>query len=71
MIDTGLSCYKEKVMQIARDNNIKQVLLTHHHEDHSGNTSYLQQEGYTVYGGKETSMIMEHGFNIRFYEHII
>jgi glyoxylase-like metal-dependent hydrolase (beta-lactamase superfamily II) len=43
MVDTGQSHMQEKVLEIARDNHIKRIFLTHHHEDHSGNAAALKQ----------------------------
>ncbi|MBF0573083.1 MAG: MBL fold metallo-hydrolase [Desulfamplus sp.] len=51
MIDTGQSHMGRDVVSIARDNRIKQIFLTHHHEDHSGNAAAIQTlDGADVFG---------------------
>ncbi|MGD9731676.1 MAG: MBL fold metallo-hydrolase [Desulfamplus sp.] len=43
MIDTGQSNMRREILTIARDNRIKQIFLTHHHEDHSGNAAAIKE----------------------------
>ncbi|MBF0230281.1 MAG: MBL fold metallo-hydrolase [Desulfamplus sp.] len=51
MIDTGQSHIGREVVSIACDNRIKQIFLTHHHEDHSGNAAAIQiLAGANVFG---------------------
>ncbi len=51
MIDTGLSHMQKEVLALAKENRVKRVVLTHHHEDHSGNASALKEAyGARVYG---------------------
>ncbi len=42
MIDTAQSNMRKEVLTIARENRVKQIFLTHHHEDHSGNAAAIQ-----------------------------
>jgi len=51
MIDTGQSHMAKEVLNIARQSGLKQVFLTHHHEDHSGNAAIIQKTlDANVYG---------------------
>ncbi len=51
MIDTGQSHMAKEVLNIARQSGVKQVFLTHHHEDHSGNAAVIQKTlDANVYG---------------------
>ncbi len=43
LIDTGQSHMEKAVIDIARSHKLSSVLLTHHHEDHSGNAAVLKQ----------------------------
>lgn len=44
MVDTGQSHMQKQVLKIAAAGNIKQIFLTHHHEDHSGNAAAIQRK---------------------------
>ncbi|NNK86309.1 MAG: MBL fold metallo-hydrolase [Desulfobacterales bacterium] len=69
MIDTGQSHMQKEVLQIAGENNIKRIFLTHHHEDHSGNAASIKQHyGTTVYGQSLTKDKMEVPFHILPYQ---
>lgn len=51
MIDTGMAHMRREVLEITRDAGIQKALLTHHHEDHSGNAASLKDAlKVTVYG---------------------
>lgn len=43
LIDTAQSHNRENILKIAREHHISKIILTHHHEDHSGNVAYLMQ----------------------------
>jgi glyoxylase-like metal-dependent hydrolase (beta-lactamase superfamily II) len=69
MIDTGQSHMKKKVLEIAEDHEIKRVVLTHHHEDHSGNAAAIKQNcNATVYGHGLTREKMSAPFHILPYQ---
>ncbi|WNJ19834.1 MBL fold metallo-hydrolase [Pontibacter sp. G13] len=48
MIDTGMSRAQAEVLAWAQQRPISQIMLTHYHEDHSGNSAALQAAGYSV-----------------------
>ena len=41
MVDTGLSHMGPEVLTLARAHRVTRILLTHHHEDHSGNADRI------------------------------
>ncbi|WP_375559745.1 MBL fold metallo-hydrolase [Bernardetia sp. OM2101] len=44
LIDTGQSNAKEKVLAETKKLDVKQIFVTHHHEDHTGNITELQKQ---------------------------
>jgi len=44
LVDTGLSHMRKEVLELVRSKSIACVLLTHHHEDHSGNVAAIMKE---------------------------
>ena len=44
IIDTGPSNQWAHVKKFIEERDVDQVMITHHHEDHSGNGSRIQQE---------------------------
>lgn len=72
LIDTGLSHMRKEVLEIVRSKKIDCVLLTHHHEDHSGNVAAVMKEKQVpAYGHPKTIEKMRDGFNILMYQHLI
>ena len=70
MIDTGLRHMQREVIKIARAGKIQKVVLTHHHEDHSGNAAALKDVlGGSVYGHPLTVSKMKSDFRILPYQH--
>jgi len=70
MIDTGFRRMQEEVIQAVCDHVIDKVLLTHHHEDHSGNAAFIQRTtDIDVCGHQLTALKMETGFKILPYQH--
>ncbi len=43
LIDTGPASFMEGLLAFYKQNDIRQVVLTHHHEDHSGTAAWLQR----------------------------
>lgn len=69
LIDTGQSHMGDEVINLLNGKDIDFVLLTHHHEDHSGN-AYLIRERFSVdiYCNKQGAEKLKKGFNIMFYQ---
>jgi glyoxylase-like metal-dependent hydrolase (beta-lactamase superfamily II) len=72
IIDTGQSLMKNSFAEIVKDKKISTGLLTHHHEDHSGNVKRLiEMKQITVYGHEITAAKMKSGFKILPYQHLM
>lgn len=55
MVDTGQSHMGRAVLDLARENRVERIFLTHHHEDHSGNAALIRTHtGAEVFGHKKT-----------------
>jgi glyoxylase-like metal-dependent hydrolase (beta-lactamase superfamily II) len=69
MIDTGQSHMAQEVADIARENKVKRVFLTHHHEDHSGNAAALRKAlSLEVYGHALTAAKLSKPYAILPYQ---
>ena len=44
LIDTGITKYKDKVLDICKNENVRLIVLTHGHIDHIQNTAYLAKK---------------------------
>ncbi len=53
LIDTGAYSIRKEFKDFLDSRDIEQVVLTHHHEDHSGNASYMENKGLPIYMGEE------------------
>ncbi len=70
MIDTGLAHMRGEVVSIAEKEGITRAVLTHHHEDHSGNAGALRDIlKVSVYGHPLTVSKMKTNFTIFPYQH--
>ena len=66
VIDTGQPHMAKAVLGILRDKNLRLIILTHHHEDHSGNAAKIcAQHGIPVSGHRLSAEKMRAGFPIR------
>lgn len=69
LIDTGPSLAKYAIASTVQQLDVSQILLTHTHEDHSGNAAMLKELlGVPVYGHILSMEIMAQGFDILPYQ---
>lgn len=65
LIDTGQPLMRSYFADLIKSLDISQVLLTHFHEDHSGNAAIIKKmKGLPVYGHPITAGKMDQGFSI-------
>ena len=72
LIDTGQSHMQEAVMSLVGDHHVAAVLLTHHHEDHSGNIAAIKAAyNLPIMGHPLTAMKMRVPYKIFPYQHLM
>ncbi len=72
LIDTGPYHLRNKVSSMVCCSDVTSILLTHHHEDHSGNAGLLKELcSATVYLHPYGVSKLSKGFNILPYQHIL
>lgn len=72
LIDTAQSHMQKQVLAALDHRKPERVLLTHHHEDHSGNAAAISRRfGVPVFGHGLTREKMSRSFAIRPYQHLI
>jgi len=72
MVDTGLSHMRDAACEIADRHRVNAVLLTHHHEDHSGNAAAIKyRRKIPVYAHPLACRKMEAPFSVFPYQHIM
>lgn len=72
LIDTGPHNLSKKVSSMINCSNVSSILLTHHHEDHSGNASLLKKQYKApVYLHPYGVSKLSKGFNILPYQHFL
>lgn len=72
LIDTAQARCQEKVSATFQHKNIEKILLTHFHEDHSGNVATLAyQHQAAVYAHPLTKEKVKHGFDLYPYERVL
>lgn len=72
LIDTAQSLMRRPFLEIIRERKINQVVLTHFHEDHSGNAASVQKAKHVpVFGHPETVRNMKRGFRILPYQYFM
>lgn len=72
LIDSGQPKMQKHLLAAIKDLPIEQVMLTHHHEDHSGNIKALK-DAYQVpvWAGDETRKLVKAGFKIKNYQKFV
>lgn len=69
MVDTAQAHMQKETVEIARRSGIKKIVLTHHHEDHTGNAAAVKDaQNAKVYGHELTIKKMAQRFNIFPYQ---
>ena len=70
MIDTGLSHMRREILEIASSHELQKILLTHHHEDHSGNAASISKKlDIPVFGHEQAAHKMKTPYKILPYQH--
>lgn len=69
LIDTGPPNQWQVVRRFIREREVDRVLVTHHHEDHSGNAAHLKHEtGAVVFAPAKSIDPMRDGFRLLPYQ---
>ena len=72
VIDTGQRHMQKSVIELLGEKKLHQILLTHHHEDHSGNASAIAKHHHIeAFGHPLTVQKMATGFRILPYQRFI
>ena len=71
LVDTGISSVADEVVAAARKAKVERVVLTHHHEDHSGNAARLASLGAEVLATGPGVRLVAHDLPRRFYQHVL
>ena len=60
LIDTGQAAMQKEISSATQALDIQQILITHHHEDHTGNTAFLRnQHKVKAYSSEGCATIMK------------
>ena len=72
VIDTGQSHMAKALLGLLKDKRLNGIILTHHHEDHSGNAARISaQHAIPVRGQRLAAEKMNSGFSIRLYQRYV
>lgn len=72
LFDTGQSNMRRYILKALRDKKIDMILLTHHHEDHSGNAAaIMKKHKASVFGHPLTVEKMRQRSNIMPYQRFV
>jgi len=72
LIDTGQHHMQTEALAAMADLPVREILLTHHHEDHSGNAAAFQRQfGAPVRGHALAATKLAAGYRIRPYQHLV
>jgi len=71
MIDAGLASAGRQIVELAHGCGVRQAVVTHYHEDHSGGAHALAHAGIEVLATRLTGERMARGFPLKPYEHLV
>lgn len=72
LIDTGSLKTRWMIPEFTGDKVPTDILVTHFHEDHTGNLAYFMRKyGARAYGNEKTVQIMKNGFALLPYEKVL
>ncbi len=71
LIDTGSYYARRSIKNFIENNTVTAALLTHYHEDHSGNAAFLVKSGIQVFGHNETVKALAKQNRLKPYEHLL
>src|SRR5699024_11675451 len=72
LIDTGPMKKKSEMNDLLRRWDVEQVVITHHHEDHTGLAKYIQdQYELPIYMHEKGVQMCVRKLNIRFYRNTL
>ena len=72
VIDTGPRNQWKHVRRFLAERQVQQVLVTHHHEDHSGNlAAVVNEQGGKAYAPTDGVAPLARGFFLHPYQHVI
>lgn len=65
LIDTAQKYNRENILKVAKENEISKILITHHHEDHTGNVAFLMDQlKVDAYAHPKTVKIIGKGYRM-------
>ena len=65
LIDTAQRYNRENILKVAKQHDINKIILTHHHEDHTGNVAFLMNElNIEAYAHPTAVKIMGKGYRM-------
>ena len=72
LIDSGAYNTRKSVKKFVTDNDVKQIALTHYHEDHAGNAGFLKEHlNVPVYGHQLTIENLKTNVRLKPYEYYL
>ncbi len=72
VIDTAQHHMAKAVRELLREKTLNRIILTHHHEDHSGNAAMISNwHNLPVMGHPLTAEKLNSGFSIRPYQRLV